>query len=80
MPKLQVKKFQLIAPKSAEISTISVTTLVSTSPFEIVAATAVPKKAPKKLKMLLDLWLDQELKILSQLVLQQHSLHHENHL
>ena len=50
IPAHQVIRFQVIAPTRAEKMVIMVTTLVSTSPLPIVLATAVPYKAPIRLK------------------------------
>ncbi len=50
MPKYQVTRFQRIAPKSADRTTTWVTALGSMSPLPIVAATAVPVRAPAKFK------------------------------
>ena len=48
MPKYQVSRFQRIAPKSADRTTTWVTAPGSMSPLPIVAATAVPVRAPAK--------------------------------
>lgn len=50
MPKYQVNRFQRIAPSRAESTTPCVTAPGSTSPLPIVAATAVPVSAPRKLR------------------------------
>src|SRR5579864_59691 len=49
MPKYQVNKFEKIAPKSAERTTTCVTVSAAIKPSPIVAATAVPLKAPRTL-------------------------------
>src|SRR6185369_15108228 len=47
-PDHQVSKFQMIAPKRAEMMVAVVTKWLSTKPDEIVAATLVPTSAPMR--------------------------------
>ena len=49
-PNHQVIRFQVIAPRSAAATTACVVVASSTKPAPIVLATAVPAKAPMKLK------------------------------
>src|SRR5829696_4095344 len=48
IPKYQVKRFQAIAPRSADRTTDCVTSPGAPSPLPIVEATAVPLRAPRK--------------------------------
>jgi hypothetical protein len=49
MPNSQVSRFQMIPPARPAATTCSVTTLVSTRPLAIVAATASERNAPTRL-------------------------------
>ena len=49
MPNSQVTRFQMIPPARPAATTVSVTTLVSTRPLAIVAATASDRNAPTRL-------------------------------
>src|SRR5437660_7603963 len=49
IPKNQVSRFQTIAPIRPAATTVSVTSLVSTRPLAIVAATARDRNAPTRL-------------------------------
>jgi hypothetical protein len=49
MPSSQVTRFQMMPPQRPAATTVSVTTLVSTRPLAIVAATARERNAPTKL-------------------------------
>ena len=51
IPKYQVKRFQNMAPMRAALKISGVTTSGLMIPLPIVAATAVPLKAPKKFKL-----------------------------
>src|SRR5580658_7022691 len=48
MPRSQVSRFQMIPPHSPAATTVSVTSLVSTRPLAIVAATASDRNAPTR--------------------------------
>src|ERR1017187_548798 len=48
IPKNQVSRFQIIPPASPAATTLSVTSLVSTRPLAIVAATLSDRNAPTK--------------------------------
>jgi hypothetical protein len=48
IPKSQVSKFQVIPPARPAATTVSVTSLVSTRPLAIVAATASDRNAPTR--------------------------------
>src|ERR1700733_13241636 len=50
MPKSQVTRFQVIPPARPAATTVSVTSLVSTRPLAIVAATASDRNAPTRFR------------------------------